>query len=94
VAEAAAEPAYEELPAYESPSLEDHSCEPQIDEAFESQFDEPQLDESQFDDPELSEPVPFHAWHRNPLVSDEPDESELRVFQRREPLLGDLLAAA
>jgi hypothetical protein len=90
-------------------SVESVFSEPLPDEdQHEPQFHESQLDEPEFPEPEFPEAVPFHAWHRNPLVDYQSDESELqeselqeselpdfelKEFRRREPLLSDLLAA-
>jgi uncharacterized protein (DUF2336 family) len=82
VAEAAAEPVYDDMPACEREPIEHYSSEPLIEDV-------------EFDEPEFSEPVLTPAWHRNPLLVDcQSDESEFQQSRHREPLLGDLLAAA
>jgi hypothetical protein len=99
VAEASVESVFSE------PLPDENQHEPQF---HESQLDEPEFPEPEFLEPEFFEAVPFHAWHRNPLVDYQSDESELqeselqeselpdfelKEFRRREPLLSDLLAA-
>jgi hypothetical protein len=81
VAEAAAEPVYDDVPACEPEPIELHSSELLAEEV-------------ELDEPELSEPVLRPAWHRNPLVDCPSDESEFQESRHREPLLGELLAAA
>jgi uncharacterized protein (DUF2336 family) len=91
--------------AFSEPLPDEDQHEPQFQE---SQLDEPEFLEPEFPEPEFSEAVPFHAWHRNPLMDHQSDESELqeselqeselpdfelKEFRRREPLLSDLLAA-
>ncbi|MBS0527871.1 MAG: DUF2336 domain-containing protein [Proteobacteria bacterium] len=107
VAEAPAEPVYQEVPAFELHLDAGHS-EPQFDEA---ELCEPEPREPEPCAPELCEPEPYGpaphaAWHREPLSiwSSDPGEPERREptfseparyeVSRGEPRLGDLLAAA
>ena len=79
VAEAAAEPACDDVPASEPLPVEHHSLEPQ--------FDEPELYEPERQEPRFDEPQVHELECEKPAVLDP-------ARWRREPLLSDLLAAA